>query len=132
MLDIPRKLASLLTILCGQCGREILSVIDIQNTTIEGNFRINLIRDKLKTTSIKFHVREIKFPVYENTNVFSELVRGSITCLFIATSNPYSPASRNTLVRWIKSVLHDAGIDMTIHRTQQDWPEQAKQQQKYL
>ena len=125
MLDIPRKLASLLAILCGQCGREILSVIDIQNTTIEGNFRIILIRDKLKTTSIKFHVREIKFPVYENTNVcpvkplkqyidVTELVRGSITCLFIATSNPYSPASRNTLVRWIKSVLHDAGIDMTL------------------
>ena len=60
MLDISRKLASLLAILCGQRGREILLVMDIQNTTIG---------DQLKTTGIKFHVGEIKFPVEENANV---------------------------------------------------------------
>ena len=63
-LDISRKLASLLAILCGQCGRKI-SVMDIRNTTIEENFLIIRIGDKLKTTSIKFHVGEIKFPVHE-------------------------------------------------------------------
>ena len=40
LLDISRKLASLLAILCGQRGREILLVIDIRNTTIEENFLI--------------------------------------------------------------------------------------------
>ena len=40
--------------------------------------------------------------------------RGSITCLFITTSKAYRPASKVTLARWIKTVLHDASIDMTI------------------
>ena len=125
LLDISRKLASLLAILCGQRGREILSVMDIRNTTIEENFLIIRIGDQLKTTGIKFHVGEIKFPVYENANVcpvklfkqyidVTKSLRGSTTCLFITTSKPYRPASKDTLARWIKSVLHDAGIDMTI------------------
>ena len=58
--------------------------------------------------------------------------RGSITCLFITISKPYRPASEDTLARWIRSVLHDAGIDMTIFTpAQQDRLQQAKQQQKY-
>ena len=37
--------------------------------------------DKLRTTSIKFHVGEIKFPVYENANVcpgklFNQITQG--------------------------------------------------------
>ena len=125
LLGISLKLASLLTILCGQRGREILSVMDIRNTTIEENFLIIRIGDQLKTTGIKFHVGEIKFPVYENANVcpvklfkqyidVTKSLRGSTTCLFITTSKPYRPASKDTLARWIKSVLHDASIDMTI------------------
>ena len=125
LLDISRKLASLLAILCGQRGREILSVMDIRNTTIEENFLIIQIGDRLKTTDIKFHVGEIKVPVYENASVcpvklFKQYIdvikslRGSTTCLFITTSKPDRPASKDTLARWIKSVLHDAGIDVTI------------------
>ena len=125
LLDISRKLASLLAILCGQRGREILSVMDIRNTSIKENFLVIRIGDKLKTTSIKFHVGEIKFPVYENANVcpvklfkqyidVANLLSGSITCLFITTSKPCRPASKDTLARCLKSVLHDADIDMTI------------------
>ena len=69
MHDISRKLVSLLAIVCGQRGREILSVMEIWNTTIKENFLIIRTGDKLKTTSIKFHVGEINFPVYENANV---------------------------------------------------------------
>ena len=125
LIDISHKLASLLAILCGQHGREILSVMDIRNTTIEENFLIIPKGDQLKTTGIKFHVGEIKFPVYENANVcpaklfkqyldVTKSLRGSTTCLFITTSKPYRPAFKYTLARWIKSVMHDAGIDMTI------------------
>ena len=115
----------MLAIFCGQRGREILSVMDIRNTTIEENFLIILIGDQLKTSGVKFHVGEIKFPVYENANVcpvklfkqyidVTKSLGGSTICLFIKTSKPYRPASKDTLARWIKSVLHDAGIDMTI------------------
>ena len=108
MLHISRKLASLLATLCGQRGREILSVMDIRNTTIEENILIIGIDHKLKTTSIKFHVGEIQFPVHENANVcpmklfkqytdVTKSLKGSITCLFITTSRPYRPGSKDTL-----------------------------------
>ena len=114
LLDILCKLASLSAILCGQHGREILSVMDIRNTTIEENFLIIRIGDQLKTTGIKFHVGEIKFPVYENANVclvklFKQYIdvtrslRGSITSLFITTSKPYRPTSKDTFARWISA-----------------------------
>ena len=125
MFGISRKSASLLAILRGQRGREILSVIDIRNTTIEEHFLIIRIGDKLKTTSIKFHVGDIKFPVYENANVcpvelfeqykhVTKSLRGSTTCMFITKSKPHRTASKDTLARWTKSVLHDPGIDITI------------------
>ena len=70
-------------------------------------------------------MREIKFPVYKSRNFYSvglfiqyidvtKSLRGSINCFFIAISKPYRPAYKGTTARWIKSVLHDAGIDMTI------------------
>ena len=59
--DISRELASLLAILCGQRRMEILSVMDIRNTTIEENFLVIRISDILKTTSIKFHLGKISF-----------------------------------------------------------------------
>ena len=110
LLDISRKLASLLAILCAQHGREILSVMGIGNTTTEENFLIIRIGDKLKTTSIKFRVGKIKFPVYENANVCpvklfkqymgnTKSLRSTITCLFITTSKPYRPAFKDNLPR---------------------------------
>ena len=68
---------------------------------------------------------EIKFLVSENANVcpvkqhkqymdVTKSIRGSITCLFITASKPHRPVSKDTLARWIKSVQHDAGIDMTV------------------
>ena len=97
----------------------------IRNTTIEEIFLVIRIGDKLKTTSIKFHMGEIKFSVYENENVcpvkqfkqcidVTKSLRRSITCLFMTVSKPYRPASKDILARWIKSVLHDTSIDMTI------------------
>ena len=93
--------------MCGERGREILSVMDIRSTAIEENFLITRICNNLITTSM-FHVGEIKFPVYEN--VFWEIcpgklfkhycidvtksLRGIITCLLITTSKPYSSASK--------------------------------------
>ena len=84
--------------------------MDIGSTTIEENFLIIRIGDQLKTTSIKFHLGEIKFRVYENANVcpvklfkqyidITKSLRGSITCLFITISKTYRPASKNALAR---------------------------------
>ena len=44
-LEISRKLASLLTILCGQRGRELLSVMNIRNILIGEKFIVIRIGD---------------------------------------------------------------------------------------
>ena len=69
LLNISRKLASLLAILCGQRRREILSVMSIRNTTIKEDFLLIRIGDQLKITGINFHEGEMKFPVFENANI---------------------------------------------------------------
>ena len=64
------KLAILLAILCGQREREILSLMDIRNITMEEACLIIRIGDLLKTSNRKFQNRELKFPKYiENTNI---------------------------------------------------------------
>ena len=47
-------------------------------------------------------------------NIFIELkkLRGSECKLFISTQKPHNPISVDTIGRWIKSVMTNAGIDM--------------------
>ena len=67
---LSQKLATLLAILCGQRAREILSLMDIRNITMEKTCLIIRKGDLLKTSNHKFHNGELKFPKYvENTNI---------------------------------------------------------------
>ena len=70
-------------------------------------------------------MEEIKVSAYENkkfcpVKLFKQYIdvikslRASITCLFITTAKSYRPVSNDILASWIKLVLHDSGIDMTI------------------
>ena len=67
---LSQKLATLLAILCGQRAREILSLMDIRNITMEEICVIIRIGDLLKTSNRRFHNGELKFPkCIENTNI---------------------------------------------------------------
>ena len=78
----------------------------------------------LKTTKPGNHVDDIALPVYKNDNclciinTFSEYVNRTkelrqrgCKCLLISTIKPYRPVTRNTISRWIKSVLKQSGVD---------------------
>ena len=56
-----KKLATLLAILLGQRAREILSLMDIRNITMEQTCLIIRIGDLLKTSNRKFHSEELSF-----------------------------------------------------------------------
>ena len=66
LLDISRKLASLLAILSGHQGKEILSVIlsDIRNNTIEENFQTIRIGDKSKTMVLSSNFQSMKMQMF--------------------------------------------------------------------
>lgn len=119
------KLATLLAILSGQRGREILYLIDVRNITQEEHFMIVRIADPLKTSTIKYHNGEIRLPKFHEKTVcpveaLKEYLektkerRGDINSLFITCSKPYRKASKDTLARWIKNSLRKAGIDTSI------------------
>ena len=122
---LSRKLATLLAILCGQRAREILSLMDIRNITMEETCLIIRIGDLLKTSNLKFHNGELKFPKYiENTNIcpvttlkqYLQMIsknRGEIKSLFTQV-RPFKPASKDTIARWIRETLSKAGIDTSI------------------
>lgn len=125
LLDLSRKLSSMLAILSGHRAREALSLLDIRNITFEENFAILRIADPLKTSNRFFHNGEIKLPKYAEKSICpvttlqdyinsTRPLRNEVTGLFITTTKPHKKASEDTLARWIKHVLEKAGVDISI------------------
>ena len=123
---LSHKLATLLVILCEQRAREILSLMDIRNTTMEETCLKIRIGDLLKTLNRKFRNGELKLPKYvENTNIcpvttlkqylhMTSKHRGEMKSLFTFQFRPFKPASKDTIARWIRETLSKAGIDTSI------------------
>ena len=120
--NLSTKVVTLLAILSGQRAREILSVMDIRNTTVKSELCTIRIGDLLKTSNRKFHVGELKFPEFrDNPSIcpvnclrqylaYTKPLRGVHTKIFLTLTKPYKPASADTLSRWIRA----AGVDMSI------------------
>ena len=108
-----------------RCGKT-LSVLDIRNLDLLENICVIRIGDILKTFGPKNHIDEIKFHVYPNDLTICPLNclrqylqatkqhRANITSLFITLNKPFKVPSNDTLVRWVKQTLKDAGINMNI------------------
>ena len=124
-----QKLATLLVLLCGQRCGEILSVLDIRNLDLRENMCVIRIGDILKTSGPKNHIGKIKFHSNPNDLTICPLNclrqyleatkqhRDNITSLFITLNKPFKVPSKDTLVRWVKQTLKDAGINMNIFST---------------
>lgn len=44
-------------------------------------------------------------------------LRGTSKQLFISVQKPYKPVSKSTVSRWIKSVMEEAGVDVTVFKS---------------
>ena len=123
---LSQKLATLLVFMFGQRCGETLSVLDIRNLNLLENICVIRIGDILKTFGPKSHIDEIKFHVYPNylticpLNCLRQYLqatkqhRANITSLFITLNKPFKVPSNDTLVRWVKQRLKDAGTNMNI------------------
>jgi hypothetical protein len=123
--DLTFKAATLLWLLTAQRG-QTLSLIDIRNITLTKHRLKIRLGDKLKQTRPGFHLQEINIKAYAPdrrvciVTVMLEYskrttnLRGKATRLFISYVKPHGEVSKDTLARWIKTVLNIAGIDMTI------------------
>lgn len=125
LLQLSRKLVMLMLLVSGQRG-QTLHLLDIQNMTVSDtkvSFRIG---DLLKTSRPGNHLSELVFEAYEPDKflcVYTAMrsyldrtreTRGSTTRFFVTTKNPVTLASRDTLRRWTRDIMREAGIDLAI------------------
>lgn len=118
------KTVALLGILSAQrC--QTLHFLDIRNMVLSDKIVKFSIGDKLKQTKPGKHVHELEFPAYPTDTCLCIVVvvkeyiertkslRGNITSFFITYVKPYKAASKDTISRWIKATLGQAGIDLS-------------------
>ena len=119
------KAVTLLWLLSGQRGQGI-KLIDIRNVDITKNGVKVRYGDILKTTRLGFQQKEINIKAYAPdrrlcvSTVLEEYVMrrnklcGSRTTqLFITTQKPHGPATSDSIARWVKEVMREAGLDIS-------------------
>ena len=118
------KLTMLLCLLTGQRCQTITK-LDTQSMQILPDRYIFTIREVLKTSKPGRHMEPLELVAYkpeENLCVvahikryleITESFRKHHTMLLISHVKPHGPVSTNTIGRWTKTIMKDAGIDVT-------------------
>ena len=126
-LQLTKKLVILLLLVSGERGH-LLHLLDTRNMDLKPARVTFSIGDLLKTTKPNFHKSEVTFKAYapdrricpytalmaylERTSNY----RGDTTQLFITTTKPFRPASRDSIRRWAKNIMQDAGINTNLFK----------------
>ena len=126
--NLSERTITLLSILCGQRSREVITAMDTGNITFEENHFIIRIGNLLKTFNKKHHTGEVKFSLFpsnKNITVYyltkyldaTKPRRDNITSLFITKLKliSYKSTSKDHVAPWIKATLAAAaGIDVKL------------------
>jgi integrase len=124
IMQLTVKLIILLALVMGQ-RQQGLHLIDVRNLDLKYDKVMIRYGDIMKSTKINFHQEEIVVKAYpkdkrlcpvwylkhylERTNTYRESRK-----LFLITQKPFGPASKETIARWLRMGLSEAGIDMNI------------------
>ena len=124
--NLSLKCVTLLWLLSAQRGQTI-QMIDVRNVHVGKDSVKIRFGDLLKTSRPGFQQREISLKAYEqNSNICivemlslyiqtrARMVKDCHTQLFVSYQKPYAPITKDTLARWVKSVMSSAGIDTSI------------------
>jgi hypothetical protein len=122
--DLTVKVTFLLSLLSGQRCQTIhlLTVDNMIHVADKCTFHV---REKVKQTRVGAHVKPLEFLKYSLepqlcavTHLLEYVKRTACTRndrkqLLLSHVKPYGPVSKDTISRWIKSVLSSAGLDVT-------------------
>lgn len=125
LLLLSKKLVMLLVLLSGQRGQSIhlLNTNDVECTKNSLVLRFNHV---LKTSKPGRQLSECVLPALGDTPqlcvvttykayvVRTAGLRTSNKRLFISTISPYGPISRDSVRNWTKSIMKEAGVDLSI------------------
>ena len=122
--ELSRRLALLLCILSGQRCQTI-QFLNVQHMDVTDTAYTFHIVNKLKHTRPGFHQKplcffkydiEPKLCIYTHLNEYLSRTapfRCEHKQLLLSFMQPHSPVSRDTITRWCKTLLKDAGIDIS-------------------
>lgn len=126
MKNLTLKAVSLLWILSGQRGQS-MQCIDLRNLTVTKHVVKIRFGDILKSTRPGFQQKEVTIKAFAPdrraclVTVLTEYInrtklvrKEGCTQLFISFIAPFEPVSRDTIARWIKLVMLNAGVDLSI------------------
>ena len=121
--QLTHKLTMMLVLLSGQ-RTQTLTLLDIKNITVTSSCCIFYINGCLKHTRPGTHQAPLEIPAYpQDTNICIKAVlskylemtkdkRGRETQLLISFQKRFKPVTVDTLSRWIKTIMSQAGIDI--------------------
>lgn len=123
--NLTLKAVMLTALLTGQ-RTQTVHLLSIQNMTVTAEFYKFRIGDIVKQTRPGNHLSEIELPAYPHdrrlciVSILNDYlsktkdVRGKTTQLFLSYTRPFKAVSKSTIARWVKTVLHDSGVDTSI------------------
>ena len=119
-MDLSRKLSTLMMIISGN-RVNMLSHLKVNNMYITDDECTFVFNDVLKHSRPNFKDGPLTFRVFPDQHMCPvhtlkqyldlRLPRSSDTTLFITTTQPYRGVSSDTIARWIKTTMHDAGLN---------------------
>ena len=120
LIVLSRKLAVMVTLLSGQ-RVDTVSRLNLEDIMFNDNGMVIQISNILKQTRPGYHQIPLTFSKYPNKNLCvvscmhlylekCSYIRGDINELWLTTTLPTRPASKNTVANWIKHVLKDVGL----------------------
>ena len=124
---LSKKVAILIGILAGGHRSQTIHTIKTNDIIVTADKCIVPIYDPIKQTKSGKHLKPLQFKVYtesklcviQNLTVYLQRTRAVRTgeALFLSYQKPYHPVTRDTVTRWINSVMKSAGIDVTKYTT---------------
>lgn len=125
LLQLSEKLVVLFMLLTGQRCQTIHS-LKLSDIHIDAEQVVCYITVLIKQSKPGCHVQPLKIKRYSVNNKLclvstleayiehTKTLRNSETNLFIGTVKPFTPVTKSTLSRWIKSCMGKAGIDIEV------------------
>lgn len=128
-IDLRQLTMKVIMLLCLLSGQRLQSVHLIKTDNIEFNDNYVKIRikDLVKQSRPGIHLNELVFEKYSDSSLCIVLflkaylkrtdeIRKGETSLFISYCKPYKKVTKDTIARWVKSVMQAAGIDNKIFK----------------
>ena len=122
--NLTLKLVMIILLVCGQRGQTV-HLMDLSSMEMADNACRFHITEHIKTNKpgasapnilIKQYPKNAKIcPLRTLRDYLSRtnLLRGGASQLFISFQKPYKPVTRQTISRWVNTVMTDAGLDTT-------------------